>query len=383
MKILYANPIFLDYRIPLFKRLDELFKGDFHILYSPKRYKLRFPKVLEKIRKTLPNITHEFNGDYLFNTKTWSFTKFSYEGKSIPFTIGLLRTLYKLSPNIVITEGFLGWTPSVLLYCALFKKRMYIHYERTCHTERNTSSIITKQRKLFDRFTTGYLVNGTETKKYLLSIGINPKKIYIAGMSADSQIKENVDKLTDKEIIAYKERIGVNQSGLVYLYVGRVSRAKGANLLIEAWKQHCKKYTCDTLLIAGDGELLDHYKKQIIKGLYLLGRVDYDEIFKLYSIANIFIIATLQDNWSLVVPEAMSCGIPVATSIYNGCHSDLIKDGINGYTFDPLKPHDIIETLEKFHFSNLIEMGKSAVEMESPFNIENSALRIYKVFTHS
>ena len=49
MKVLYAIPIFLDYRIPLFKRLDKLFNGEFNVLYSPKRYQNRFPKVLDKM----------------------------------------------------------------------------------------------------------------------------------------------------------------------------------------------------------------------------------------------------------------------------------------------------------------------------------------------
>lgn len=377
MRILYANPIFLDYRIPLFKRLDELFHGDFHVLYSPQRYRRRFPQVLEKMEAAIPSILHEFNGDYLFNTKTKSFSKFSYEGKCIPFVIGLNRMLNNLSPEIVITEGFLGWTPYVLLYCILFKKKMYIHYERTCHTERNTSSLTIRQRKLFDKFTAGYLVNGTETMKYLQSIGVPLDKIHIAGMSADTRMKEMVNMLSESDKSAIRKERVISMNGLTFLYVGRVSKAKGTDKLIEAWLVHIKKYPQDTLLIAGDGELLEYYQLQNIEGLRVLGRVNYNEIYKLYAIADVFVIATLQDNWSLVVPEAMSCGIPVATSIYNGCHTDLIKEGKDGFTFNPMKQIEIVETFEKFHNSDLSAMGKAAIEMEEPFNIENSALRIY------
>lgn len=38
MKVLYANPIFLNYRIPFYKELNKLFEGNFYILYSRKRY---------------------------------------------------------------------------------------------------------------------------------------------------------------------------------------------------------------------------------------------------------------------------------------------------------------------------------------------------------
>ena len=41
MKVLYCNPIFLDYRLPFYKRLNELFDGNFYVMYSTVRYKLR------------------------------------------------------------------------------------------------------------------------------------------------------------------------------------------------------------------------------------------------------------------------------------------------------------------------------------------------------
>lgn len=41
MKVLYCNPIFLDYRLPFYKRLNELFDGNFYVMYSTTRYKMR------------------------------------------------------------------------------------------------------------------------------------------------------------------------------------------------------------------------------------------------------------------------------------------------------------------------------------------------------
>ena len=381
MKVLYAIPIFLDYRIPLFKRLNELFNGDFSILYSPKRYQRRFPELLYKINETIPDIVHEFNGDNVFNTYTKSFSKFSYKGKNITFTFGLIRKLIKMSPEMVITEGFLGWTPFILLYCVFFRRKLIVHYERTSHTERNTPWYITLQRKLFNSFINAYLVNGTETKNYLLSIGVQEYKIHLAGMSADTKIAEIVSKQSKLDLKKIGEKFHKNTNGLLYLYVGRISEAKGADRLIKAWKKHSTKYPNDYLIMAGDGELLDDYKEIEISNMNLLGRVNYDSIYELYAIADVFVIATMQDNWSLVVPEAMSCGIPVATSIYNGCHTDLVIEGKTGFTFDSIHEQEIIDVLEKFHYCDLKEMGKAAIEIEKKFGIEATANRIYSALT--
>ena len=87
---------------------------------------------------------------------------------------------------------------------------------------------------------------------------------------------------------------------------------------------------------------------------------------------------TIEDNWSLVIPEAMSCGSPVATSVYNGCHVELIHEGENGITFDTYKQESLIKALAYFHQYNLIEMGKKSIEIERTFNTENCAKREFE-----
>ena len=92
--------------------------------------------------------------------------------------------------------------------------------------------------------------------------------------------------------------------------------------------------------------------------------------------SDVFVIPTLEDNWSLVVPEAMACGLPIACSIYNGCHPELVKKDENGITFDPLKKESIIETLAYFHTQDLEKMGKKSFEIEKEYNPHNVAINI-------
>ena len=47
------------------------------------------------------------------------------------------------------------------------------------------------------------------------------------------------------------------------------------------------------------------------------------------------ILPTLQDNWPLVVLEAMSMSLPILLSKYAGSKDDLIFEACNGYSFDP------------------------------------------------
>ena len=199
MKVLYCNPVFLDYRLPFYKQLVSLFKGDFHIMYSPTRYHLmKRDDLCERIKCEMNENAHPFKNDFMFDTATMSFNRMEMEyGQKISFTFGLIRAIRKIRPDVLVSEAFFQWTPLCLVYSILFHIPLYIGYERTCYTERNVGKLKTIYRKIVDRFTAGYFVNGNETCKYLESIGIGKEKIHIVGMSADSCLLYTSDAADD------------------------------------------------------------------------------------------------------------------------------------------------------------------------------------------
>lgn len=74
----------------------------------------------------------------------------------------------------------------------------------------------------------------------------------------------------------------------------------------------------------------------------------------------------------------MACGLPVATSIYNGCHPELVHNDKNGIAFDTFSQEAIIDALDYFHHVDLKRMGGNSIEIEKTFNTDNSAKREYK-----
>ena len=148
-----------------------------------------------------------------------------------------------------------------------------------------------------------------------------------------------------------------------------------------AWKKHIGRYPEDTLVVCGDGDLLGQFRAQysLAENIHFEGRIPYGQIHRYYAVADVFILPTLEDNWSLVVPEAMACGLPVATSIYNGCHTELIREGVNGYTFDPYDEESMLHVLADFHRQDLRRMGQESVALEHQFNTENCTRRVFEV----
>lgn len=385
MKVLYCNPIALDYRIPFYSRLNELFNGNFYFLYSTQRYKLTGREnLIKKLINALGNNAIAYTKERIFNTYTHSFTKYSSEkGKRIPITWGLIRKIHTIKPDVLITEGFFQWTPLIIIYSIIFHKPVFIGYERTCWTERNVGRLLTFQRKLTDKFVKGYLVNGSETKKYLISIGVKEEKIHIGGMSADSEgLRKGLASMSEIDKKQFLCQIVPNkkEDSIIFLFSGRVSVLKGADLLLSAWEKHIKKYPNDHIILIGYGDKSEEMQKKYKNepSIHLEGRIEYNSVYKYYAISDVFILPTLTDNWSLVIPEAMACGLPVSTSIYNGCYPELVKKDINGITFDTLKENSILEALNYFHHVNLEELGKNSIKLEKEFNTENSAKREYE-----
>lgn len=388
MKVLYCLPAFFEYRFPFHKRLFEMFENEYYVMYSPLRYQIaRKEHLCQEIQKMMGDNAVPYTKEHVFNPKTrkWDLNiKEPRYNRLVPFTPGLYSAIKKVRPDVLITEGYFQWTPIVLLYGLLHRVPVYMGYERTLHTERGCGKLKLWQRKLFNKLLTGFLVNGTETKKYLESIGADSSKIHIGGMCADSDaLKSGVAQFrADAGFSAYKSTVlggELHPEGLCFLFSGNMVTDKGIFQLAEAWIEHLRQHPHDHLVMIGGGPELEAFRTQFgeMPSLHICGPVPYQEIHHYYAIADVFILPTLMDNWSLVVPEAMSCGLPVATSVYNGCYSDLIKEGANGYSFDTHNHEELVSVLDKFHHVSLEEMGRRSAEIEKQFDVEHSTKRVY------
>lgn len=348
-------------------------------MYSTKRFLSGHVKLLDRIVEEMGENAHPYDDEPMFDVRSHSFHQFTEGGKQLPIPLRLWRRISDVKPDVLITEGFFQWTPLVQLWAFFHRVPVFMGYERTMWTERNNSKLKTWIRKIQDNLIAGYLVNGSETKKYLMSIGVKEEKIFVGGMSADGEgLRKGIASMTkaEKNTLSMKYK---KKDGLMFLFCGALIERKGVEPLLSAWMKHHETHLDDTLVLVGGGELYDRIigKYGNEDSVFIEGRVEYDKVYQYYGIADVFILPTIEDNWSLVIPEAMSCGLPVATSVYNGCHPELIHEGENGCTFDTFNQESILKALDYFHHVDLKEHGKKSIELEKNFNTENSAKREY------
>ena len=111
MKLLWVNPSFLDYRIPLYKSLNDNLKGNFRLIYSKRRVPERCVKKIEDaIGENALNVKQDKQ------ISIGSSGEFANKGVKIPVTKGLYRLIKSTRPDIIIAEGFFQFTPLTVLY---------------------------------------------------------------------------------------------------------------------------------------------------------------------------------------------------------------------------------------------------------------------------
>ena len=191
-------------------------------------------------------------------------------------------------------------------------------------------------------------------------------------------MKQSVAKISDAEAEQLRRQLDVK--GVMILYVGQLIPRKGVKELLSAWSSVADKNNA-TLVYVGGGEQEQDLRKQIseenISNVILTGAIDYEQIAIYYKAADCFIIPTTEDNWSLVVPEAMACGLPVACSKYNGCYPELIQPG-NGWVFDCFDQEDTKKTICRIidNKDRLSLMGEESRKIVSVHTAERAAQSI-------
>jgi len=381
MRITWIVRSFLDYRVPVFDNLNKLVGGSLTLIYYRDVVPLRVQRKTEQaLGQNSIGLTGELR---LIGAK--SFRKGgSGSGLRIPIQPGLVRVVRRSKPDVMVTDGFFQWTTAALWLRATKGIPHVMLYERTTHTERNAQWYRKAYRKQVMRWIDTICCNGRLCGEYTRSLGFPENCLTYGHMVADVEGMKRATSLLDDKVVA-DLKIKFNLRGMLFLYVGGLVHRKGIDQLLKAWKgfnSHRESQEI-TLLLVGHGqqreELEQYCESNRLDNVRFAGVIDYDELVPFYKAADVFIIPTLSDNWSLVVPEAMACGLPIICSKYNGCWPELVTPD-NGWVFDPLNVDATVASLEKCVQARdaLPEMGRRSLEIIDNYTGRTAAEVILK-----
>lgn len=179
----------------------------------------------------------------------------------------------------------------------------------------------------------------------------NAKKMYcknvyhINGVGVDLEKFRNVTLDRNK----YRKKIGVDQTDIMVLAIGELSKRKNQKVVLEALANinnpkfifvHCGNAMNKS---ATTEELLNYAKENNIR-IKLLGlRKDIPEIC---YCADVGTISSTREGLGLAGIEMIASGLPIVASNVHGI-LDYVQDGINGYLASPYSYSEFAEGINK------------------------------------
>ncbi len=112
------------------------------------------------------------------------------------------------------------------------------------------------------------------------------------------------------------------------------------------------------------------------------GRVDVEDLVRLYARAEVAIVPSLYEGFSIPAAEAMACGLPVVATTA-GALPEVVENGKTGILVPPRDPNALAEAIKRLLDDEPLRqaMGEEGVRrVESNFTWEKAARRTIDVY---
>lgn len=302
------------------------------------------------------------------------------------YTPQIKSALIKAKPDIIHAHNFRSYQGQAGFFAA---KKLGVPYVINTHGGLLGYKSITKgikqmPYKAYDFFIGKKIINGSDAvvvssdQEYdeALLYGVDKKKLHVIPMGIDvSEYK------TERK----------NKENLTALFVGRLSRNRNLEPIIKAMAYADKNIM---LRIVGDeAKSSDTSKsgyvdelKQLVKSLKLeniefAGPKYEKELINEYKNADIFVNASVYENFGQCILEAAASGLPLISTRV-GVASELIKDSKRGFFIDDCSPKIIAEKINLLLDSRLRkEMGRLIQrDVENKYNWDDIIMEYENIY---
>lgn len=227
------------------------------------------------------------------------------------------------------------------------------------------------------KFVTAFCSIGSTTREVYQEIGIDEERIFTSPYAVDNEFfQKKRTQLPDSGSL--REELDIPGDRPVILFVGKLIERKQPEMLLSAFLRATNPGDA-TLLFVGDGTLRSDLEKQVNRSgrdedVEFAGFVNYSELPKYYEISDVFTLPSREENWGLVVNEAMNFGLPVIATTSVGAVDDLV-DETNGWVIQPNDEAALTQILSELIDSRptLKRMGQESLSRIQKWGIQEAA----------
>ena len=184
-----------------------------------------------------------------------------------------------------------------------------------------------------------------------------------------------------------REKHGLNKNDKILLYIGRMSKEKNLNLLLDSFSLITFDFPNTYLMLVGDGPERKKMEKKARKlnidnKAIFVNSQPYNEIPNYYKASDLFLFPSIADTQGLAVLEAMASALPVVAA-RSMCIEEMDIDKKAGYLTpnSPVKFSKRINELlsDKKRYE---EFSKNSVKIAQKYSHEDSASLLIEKFKY-
>ena len=166
-------------------------------------------------------------------------------------------------------------------------------------------------------------VNSEQYRQSWIDRGIDAAKIKILPRGLDTKLFTSARSEPD-----FWQQFGSDGSGVRLLYVGRVSKEKDLDVLVQAFRELRREKVPVQLSIVGHGPYSTALAKQLPEACFT-GYLTGETLARAYASADLFVFPSTTDTFGNVIIEAQAAGLPVIVADEGG-PAELVREGETG-----------------------------------------------------
>lgn len=276
----------------------------------------------------------------------------------VHFPTDTQQQLRRLQPDVVMSLELGARSFGAANYCRRNPDtKLVLCTYMSQYTEQGRGWMRNRLRRRLTRQADAITYNGPSCFRYLRDELLVPgPKLFPLPYAADDRTIERGPVERDESSLRGK-----------LLCIGQLSERKGVLPLAKQLVEYCSANPSRQiqLTFVGDGPKrgeLESIACPANLDLRLLGNRPAAELAELMCESSVVIAPTLADEWLLVVNEAMHAGVPIVGSVYAQAVASLVRDGVNGWQYDPLNPATLFDAMEWYFSTDDAELAQMRVQ---------------------
>ena len=259
----------------------------------------------------------------------------------IPFDTS--RQLRMLNPDVVISHELGARSMGAASYCARHEKcKLILSTFMSERTEEGRGWLRRYCRRRLLRRADAVTYNGPSCRRYLSRLGVSTQELFHFPYAADDRTVYRGP--TQRDDASTRHRL---------IVIGQLTQRKGVLPLLRQVTAYCRSHPTRKVELdfAGDGPLrvlVQSFELPANLSVRVIGNLAPEELNARMPSYGALLAPTLADEWMLAVNEALQAGLPVIGSVHAQSVLSLIRDGANGWTYDPMIARSLEKRLDQY-----------------------------------